>query len=264
MFLEKLFFFGKKPYTSPACRNAFSFYHNWGIKSKNKFLTVTLKNKSGRNDSGKIIIRSKASFLIKQRRVKINYSLRYLKIGTISSFSFLPFKNKLLSLMYYNNGSLSYYLTTNTHTLFTISGYNIKKKFRKAKIFNYFLMLFQIKKLSFVSCLELLPGKGAQYSRSSGTKCKIIKFDKGTHSVLVELPSKIKKIFSFYSFCLIGQISLPMHKKCFNNKAGYWRSFGSKSIVRGVAMNPVDHPHGGRTKAIAYPRTPWGKTTKFK
>jgi large subunit ribosomal protein L2 len=55
-----------------------------------------------------------------------------------------------------------------------------------------------------------------------------------------------------------------LHKKSANGKAGYWRSFGLKSIVRGVAMNPVDHPHGGRTKAVKYPRTPWGHTTKYK
>jgi large subunit ribosomal protein L2 len=49
-----------------------------------------------------------------------------------------------------------------------------------------------------------------------------------------------------------------------NTKSGYWRSFGLKPHVRGVARNPVDHPHGGRAKSIKYPRTPWGKTTKFK
>ena len=59
-------------------------------------------------------------------------------------------------------------------------------------------------------------------------------------------------------------MSVSQHLNCTNGKAGYWRSFGIKSLVRGVAMNPVDHPHGGRTKSIKYPQTPWGKTTKFK
>ncbi len=63
---------------------------------------------------------------------------------------------------------------------------------------------------------------------------------------------------------MLGRISLFEHSNCLNGKAGYWRSFGVKSLVRGVAMNPVDHPNGGRTKAIKYPRTPWGKTTKYK
>ena len=125
-------------------------------------------------------------------------------------------------------------------------------------------MLFQIKKLSFISCLELLPGSGAQYTRSSGTRSKIIKFDLDTYSVLVKLSSGVKKIFSYYSFVMLGRLAVENHFNCLNGKAGYWRSFGNKPLVRGVAMNPVDHPHGGRTKAVKYPRTPWGKTTKFK
>jgi large subunit ribosomal protein L2 len=80
----------------------------------------------------------------------------------------------------------------------------------------------------------------------------------------LELPSGIKKIFSYYSYVFLGRVALRWSKRFTTNKAGYWRSFGSKSMVRGVARNPVDHPHGGRTKSIKYPRTPWGKTTKFK
>jgi len=134
----------------------------------------------------------------------------------------------------------------------------------KIKIKNLFFMLFQIKKLSFISCLELIPGKCAQYSLSSGTKSRIIKFDYDNHSAMIQLPSGVKKIFSYYSFVMLGKISLPEHSNALNGKAGYWRSFGSKSLVRGVAMNAVDHPNGGRTKSVKYPRTPWGKTTKFK
>lgn len=125
-------------------------------------------------------------------------------------------------------------------------------------------MLCKIKKLSFISCVELLPNTGSKYSRSPGTKCRILSFDEKTHSSVLILPSKTKKIFSYYSHALFGQITLSTHKKYYNGKAGYWRMFGSKSTVRGVAMNAVDHPHGGRTKSVRYQRTPWGKTTKFK
>jgi ribosomal protein L2 len=82
-------------------------------------------------------------------------------------------------------------------------------------------MLFQIKKLSFVSSLEIIPGKGSQYSRSSGTKSRIIKFDKDNHSVLIKLPSGVKKIFSYYSFVMYGSISLKENKNFLNGKAGY-------------------------------------------
>jgi len=135
---------------------------------------------------------------------------------------------------------------------------------QKIKLKNTLLMLFQIKKLSYVSYLEILPGKGSQYTRSSGTKSRLIKFDTDNHTVLIQLPSGIKKIFSYYSLVFLGRISLEENSNCLNGKAGFWRNFGIKPLVRGVAMNPVDHPHGGRTKAIKYPRTPWGKTTKYK
>jgi ribosomal protein L2 len=82
-------------------------------------------------------------------------------------------------------------------------------------------MLIQIKKLSLVSCLELIPGSGSQYARSPGVKAKIVKFDKLSHSVLIQLPSGVKKIFSFYSFVLIGRVANALHNKCFNHKSGY-------------------------------------------
>lgn len=254
----------KSFYTSAAARTSYYFYNKLNFQNKAKKLSLYKKWNAGRNDSGKIIIRTKASLLKKNKIIKINYNLRYLKLGFISSFQFIPFKNRLLSLIYFSNGSFTYYLNNENHKLFSFLYYNFSKKLRKIKIKNTFLILFQIKKLSFISCLELLPGKGAQYTRSSGTKSRIIKFDKENHSVLIQLSSGVKKIFSYYSFVMLGRISLFESKNCLNGKAGYWRSFGVKSLVRGVAMNPVDHPHGGRAKSVKYPRTPWGKTTKFK
>jgi len=254
----------KSFYSSAASRNSYYFYNKLNLSFKNNQLSLYKKWKAGRNDSGKIIIRTKASLLKKLKITKINFNLRYIRLGFISSLSFIPFKNRLLSLVYFANGSFTYYLNNEFHKLFSFINYTTSKKFKKIKIKNLFFMLFQLKKLSFISCIELLPGKGAQYTRSPGTKSRIIKFDKENHSVMIQLSSGVKKIFSYYSFVMLGKISMSEHNNCLNGKAGYWRSFGSKSIVRGVAMNPVDHPHGGRAKSIKYPRTPWGKTTKFK
>ena len=261
MFLE-IYKFKKATYRSAATRNVYFFFNNLNINNKFKKLSLRFKWNAGRNKSGKIIIRTKASLLIKNKMIKINYNLRYFKLGFIGSFNFIPFKNRLLSLIYYSNGSFTYYLSTENHKLFSFICYNFHKKLKKLKIKNTIFMLFQIKKLSFVSAL--LPGSGIQYTRSPGTKSRIIKFDSENHSVLLKLPSGVKKIFSYYSFVMLGKLAIENNNNCLNGKAGYWRSFGVKSLVRGVAMNPVDHPHGGRTKSIKYPRTPWGKTTKFK
>lgn len=107
-----------------------------------------------------------------------------------------------------------------------------------------------------VSNLELRPGAGVQYARSAGSSAKIIKLDKSKHVALVKLPSGVRKFFSVYGLTALGPAALKLKRKLANTKSGFWRSFGLKPKVRGVARNPVDHPHGGRTKAIKYPRTP--------
>jgi large subunit ribosomal protein L2 len=84
------------------------------------------------------------------------------------------------------------------------------------------------------------------------------------NTALVILPSGVRKVFSVFSIGSIGPVPITDSKYWKNNKAGLYRNFGRKSIVRGVAMNPIDHPNGGRTKSLNYPRTPWGKTTKYK
>lgn len=125
-------------------------------------------------------------------------------------------------------------------------------------------LLMYVKLLSRVSLLELYPGSGIQYVRSSGTFARFIKIDWNKHTAVLEMPSGVRKAFSLYSLVTLGAVSLKIKRLVSNTKSGFWRSYGRKSKVRGVAMNPVDHPHGGRTKAIKYPRTPWGKTTKKK
>ena len=120
-----------------------------------------------------------------------------------------------------------------------------------------------IKRLSKISLLELYPGVGIQYIRSSGCYGKLIKFDFDKHLVLVQLPSGVRKQFSIYSLGSLGCVSLPEKKHIANGKAGFLKNLGKKSIVRGVAMNPIDHPHGGGEgrSPIGRPKpvTPWGK-----
>lgn len=263
MILEN-FSLTKKKFTSSASRNITYFLSDNIISNKMKKLTFFKKSNAGRGATGKRIIRTRTAFLIKKKIIKINYSLRYLRMGTIASFSFIPFKNKLVTLVFFNNGFASYFLSTDLHILFSFFSTQLPKKLKKFKIKPVYLMLFQIKKLSYISLLELIPGNPSRYVRSPGTKARLISFDKDKHTCLIKLPSGIKKIFSYYSYAFITPLSIPFHKKSLNGKAGFWRLHGKKPMVRGVAMNPVDHPHGGRTKSIKYPRTPWGKTTKYK
>ena len=256
----------QKKIVSNASRKSFFFPSENLIFKKFKKLIIKKKNKSGRSSFGKIIFRTRTSFLIKKKYHSINYSLKVKVLGVVASFSFIPFKNKLLTLVFFSNGGVSYFLTTNNFVLFSFF-YNKKlnlTSFSRFKFLSNYFLLFQIPKLSFVSFVELYPSKGAEYMRSPGSKAKILAFDKTRHSCLLKLPSGIKKIFSFYSFSFLGAISISNHKRAFSGKAGFWRKHGYKSTVRGVAMNAVDHPHGGRTKSIKTPLSPWGWVTRAK
>jgi len=95
-------------------------------------------------------------------------------------------------------------------------------------------------------------------------KAIIVKMDTRLNTSLIRLPSGVLKMFSIYALGSLGNVGFRDNKDIKINKAGYFKNNGKKSLSRGVAKNPHDHPHGGRTKSIKYPRTPWGKTTKYK
>lgn len=122
------------------------------------------------------------------------------------------------------------------------------------KYVDYTLVFFNI---------ELIVGSGGKYSRSAGTFCKVVAFNLEKNIVKIALPSGLTKIISPYCMITLGRASNILHKKEFFTKAGYYRNLGFKSKVRGVAMNPIDHPHGGRTKTNSPELTPWGKIAKF-
>lgn len=90
-----------------------------------------------------------------------------------------------------------------------------------------------------------------------GTKAFIKKLDTRTGLSLVVLSSGLRKIFSIYSLATGGPSMLPILKKAQRNtKFGFYSGLGKKPKVRGVAKNPIDHPHGGKKKSVKYQRTP--------
>ena len=207
----------------------------------------------------------------------MNYSFRAKSLFFIGGLNYTSFYRKISLLTFTSTGLVSYLpakLGDNLFFLNKLKSLNFtKSQFYKDLLhFKPFIrikeipyMLIQQKKNSKISFLELKPLSGSSYSRSSGSSAKIIKLDTRTGLSLIKLPSGVKKVFSAFSLSQEGPASTDFLKKQYlNTRSGFWRNNGFKSKVRGVAMNPVDHPHGGRTKAIKYPRTPWGKTTKFK
>nr|YP_004927673.1 ribosomal protein L2 [Treubia lacunosa]AEH99720.1 ribosomal protein L2 [Treubia lacunosa] len=118
---------------------------------------------------------------------------------------------------------------------------------------------------TWVHNIERNPGQGAKLTRAAGTFAQIIKKVENTSQCIVRLPSGVDKLIDSRCRATIGIVSNLNHGKRKLNKAGQSRWLGRRPIVRGVAMNPVDHPHGGgegRTKGGRPSVSPWGKPTK--
>jgi len=109
------------------------------------------------------------------------------------------------------------------------------------------------------------PGRGGQIARSAGTYAQYVGRDAGY--AILRLNSGEQRLVHQSCMATVGAVSNPDHSNISIGKAGRNRWLGRKPSVRGVAMNPVDHPHGGgegRTSGGRHPVTPWGKSTKGK
>jgi large subunit ribosomal protein L2 len=113
-----------------------------------------------------------------------------------------------------------------------------------------------------VHSIEIDTKKGPQFVRSMGAKCVYFIIDFAKRTALMKLPSKNTKTMPLDNHASLGLLVRTEKKFYPNTKAGFFIRNGRKPVSRGVARNPVDHPHGGRTKSIKNPLTPWGFPTK--
>jgi len=266
----------KNKVRSTGSRLNFKFQRKLPLQFIFKKLTYKSVSTSGRNVSGRIVLWTRKSKTYKTRTFTANYKFRARNIGLIASVVMVPFSHKLFSLFFFSSGCATYIPTSTHHKLFLLTkmyGYNHKPKkmqnkliriFKRAYIQQGFFLLLHLPRNKPISSVEILPGKGMQYARSPGTCAKMTRLNCVINTSLLTLPSGVRKIFSAFSIASLGSNAITDNRLWKNNKAGYYSKFGRKPMVRGVARNPVDHPHGGRTKTIHHPRTPWGKTTKLK
>lgn len=234
--------------------------------TKNKFspLITRFKKNSGRNVTGSITIRGRGCKLNKNFinvDYKRNWSTNY---AICINFIKISKKSSLLALIKYSNGTFSYILSSSKLKLgsFTFTSIN-PVKFMKIKNFVCCNILLKFAKYSYtIFNVEPFINTGGKYSRAAGTFCKIINIDLINKFIKIKLPSGGYKIVSIFCFATLGRVSNIWHLKEFFSKAGYSRNIGYRPITRGVARNPVDHPHGGRTKTNSPTLTPWGKIAK--
>ncbi|MBU1018369.1 MAG: 50S ribosomal protein L2 [Patescibacteria group bacterium] len=226
-------------------------------KSPEKRLLTKKKEKAGRNSQGKLTVRHRGGGHKKRLR-KVDFS-RIAKLnieGTVTSIEYDPNRTAYIMLVTYKDGDKRYHLAPEGilegDKLLCAEKAKIKKGNR-----------LKIKNIppGFSICnIEMFEGRGGQLCRSAGGGAKLASLEgKMAH---IELPSKEVRLVSKECFATIGVVSNIEHSNLKIGKAGRKRWMGKRPQVRGKAMNPCDHPHGGGEGATSigmkHPKTPWG------
>jgi len=224
-----------------------------------KSLLQTLKKSGGRNSLGRVTARHiggghKQKYrLIDFRRNKIEIPAK------VASIEYDPNRSARIALLNYADGEKRYILAPLDLKVgdTIVAGANADIKPGNA------LPLRAIPLGTIIHNIELKPGKGGQLARSAGTFAQLMSKE-GKYGQ-IKLPSGEVRYVIMECYATIGQVGNLDHENVSVGKAGRSRWLGKRPKVRGVAMNPVDHPHGGgegRTSGGRHPVTPWGKPTK--
>ncbi len=227
-----------------------------------KQLTEGIAKTGGRNNRGRMTSRhiggghKKLYRLIDFKRNKFD------SVATIERIEYDPNRTAYIALIRYEDGELSYILAPAKLKQGDkiVSGNDDVD----IKIGNC-LSLKNIPVGTIVHNVEMKPGKGGQIARSAGTSVSLVGKDSGYAQL--KLASGELRIVPLSCMATIGTLSNADKKNTIVGKAGRNRWLGRRPHVRGVAMNPVDHPHGGgegKTSGGRHPVTPWGKPTKGK
>ena len=227
-------------------------------------MAIGINSISGRNNSGKITVRYKNKGCKKSFFKVDNYRKIINKISLCIKIKKVSYINSFLALIKYSNGLFSYILSSHGFRPGDYSYTTIRPPRFSLNYNSNCVILIKYLDYSFIFYnLEIEQNKGGKYAKSAGTFCKLlnINFEKKIAKVL--LPTNKLKIISIYCLVTLGRSSNIFYKNQFFSKAGYNINLGKKPSVRGVAMNPVDHPHGGRAKTNSPEVTPWGKIAKF-
>jgi large subunit ribosomal protein L2 len=224
-----------------------------------KALTQGLTKSGGRNNTGRITARSIGGGAKRRYRI-VDFKRRKFDVpATVERLEYDPNRTAFIALIKYADGELAYILAPQRLKAGdqVIAGERVDVKPGNA------MPLKSIPVGSIVHNVELKAGKGGQIARSAGTYVQLVGRDAGY--ALLRLSSGEVRMVRGECMATIGAVSNPDQANQNLGKAGRKRWMGKRPHVRGVAMNPVDHPHGGgegRTSGGRHPVTPWGKPTK--
>ena len=226
-----------------------------------KKLTEGMSGKGGRNNVGRITARRRGGGHKRRYRL-VDFKRRKYDIpATVERLEYDPNRSAFIALLKYEDGEQAYILAPQRigEGDKVVSGERVDIKPGNA------MPLKSIPIGTIIHNVEMKPGKGGQIARAAGTYVQLVGRDAGY--ALLRLSSGEQRMVRAECMATVGAVSNPDNKNIKLGKAGRSRWLGKRPSVRGVAMNPVDHPHGGgegRTSGGHHPVTPWGKPTKGK
>ena len=247
--------------TSPGRRHAdLPDFSDLSRVAPEKSLLRPVRKSGGRNSQGRITSRFRGGG--HKRRYRIIDFARNDKDGIqarVATREYDPNRSAWITLLHYVDGEKRYILAPVSLDIGTMVESGDKAEIRVGNA----LPLRRIPLGAIIHNLELTPGHGGKVARSAGTSAKLI--GKEGDRAHVRMPSGEVRIFNVECRATIGEVGNPDHKNIKHGKAGRVRHLGRKPHVRGVAMNPVDHPHGGgegRARVGRPQVSPTGKLAK--
>lgn len=222
-----------------------------------KSLLAPLKKEAGRNNQGKITVRHQAGGAKRKYRIIDFKRNKDGIVGKVASIEYDPNRSANIALIFYPDGEKRYILAP--------KGLTVDMKVESGEVVDIVIgNAMQIKNIpvgSVIHNIELYPGHGGQLIRAAGTSAQIL--GREEKYVLVRLKSgEVRRILGVCR-ATIGEVGNEFYELVNLGKAGRKRHMGVRPTVRGSAMNPVDHPHGGGEgkQPVGHPSplTPWGK-----
>ena len=233
----------------------------WNGKPVKK-LCEGLTKTGGRNNKGRITSRRRGGGHKRTYRFVDFKRVKYDMVGTVERIEYDPNRTGFIALINYDDGEQAYILApqrlgAGDKVISSRSAVDVKP--------GNAMPLEKMPVGTIVHNIEMKPGKGAQIARSAGAYAQFVGRDQGWATLRLKSGEQRK----VHGSCLatVGSVSNPDHSNTNLGKAGRKRWLGVRPSVRGVAMNPVDHPHGGgegRTSGGRHPVSPWGQPTKGK
>ena len=227
--------------------------------SPEKSLTKALRKTGGRNNRGRITSRHIGGGHKRRYRI-IDFKRDKFDIpAKVAAIEYDPNRSANIALLFYADGEKRYIIAPLGINVGdeVLCGENVPLKIGNA------LPVGKVATGMFVHNIELIPGCGGKMARSAGSAAQVMAHDEGFTTL--KLPSGEVRLVRQNCYATIGEVGNKSHEQIISGKAGRSRWLGKRPKVRGVVMNPVDHPHGGgegKTSGGRHPVSPWGQPAK--